>query len=156
MIKKLVLFIFLILFFAPIAFAEKIPVKIAPIQVISTHNDEIEMGDYISFVVVKDVYIDNKLYLKKDTPIIAFVNFLHPNGWAGDSADIKMNSFETTDVNGQRVTINYPLEINGNSLKANDIKLYLADTILRLIRGSEIFIEPDTKIFNIFIDTNAK
>lgn len=134
--------------------AEKIPVKITPTQIISTHHDEIETGDYINFETVKDVYMNNKLYIRKNTPVIAFVDFFHPNGWVGDSAEIKINSFETLDANGKKVAINYPLDIDGNSLKANDVKQYLVRIayVLIFVRGAEIYIEPDTKVFNIFIE----
>lgn len=132
--------------------AEKIPVKITPLQLISTHHDEIETGDYITFVVVNDVYANGNLYIKKGTLVDAFVDFFHPNGWAGDNAEIKINSFETTDVNGKKLTINYPIDMNGNNLKHNDIKQYLSWVFTNLIRGSEICIEPDTNIYNIFIE----
>lgn len=137
-------------------YAEKIPVSIAPLQAISTNYDEIETGDYITFVIVNDVYTDGKLYLKKGTPVEAFVDFFHPNGWVGDSAEIKIKTFETTDSMGKKVIINYPLDLNGYTLKANDIKQYLSWVFTSLIRGSEIYIEPDTKIFNIFIETEAQ
>lgn len=158
MVNKKILFTCLLILFAQAAFANNIPVKITPAQIISTHHDEIELGDYINFKIVKDVYVDNKLYLKKDTPITGFVEFFHENGWAGDSAEISFNKFRTRDVNGREVIINYPLKLVGNNLKANDIKQSLAlnltifvQQILALIRGSEIKLEPESKIFNLFI-----
>lgn len=152
--KLFLLFCLLMISGIQTANAEKIPVKITPAQIISTHHDEIETGDYINFETAKDVYINNKLYIRKNTPVIAFVDFFHPNGWVGDSAEIKINSFETLDVNGKNVSINYPFVIDGNSLKVNDVKQYLVRiaSILIFVRGSEIYIEPDTKVFNIFIE----
>lgn len=149
--KSLLLIIFLVSSLQ-VAFAEKIPVKITPAQIITTDHDEIEVGDRINFTIVNDIYINDKLYLEKGTPIYGKVDFFHPNGWAGDNADIKLVDFKTTDINDKTVVINYPLNINGNTLKANDIKQYISWITTILIRGSEINIEPDTKVFNIFIE----
>lgn len=135
------------------AFAEKVPVRISLSQTISTHHDEIETADYVGFVVVKDVYVDGKLFIKDGTPIVGFVDFFHPNGWAGDSAEIKIKTFETIDINDKKVVINYPLNINGCSLKSNDIRQYFSWVLTGFIRGSEIYLEPDKKSFNIFIES---
>lgn len=149
--KYFLLTIFLILF-SHAAFAEKISVRIEPAQIISTHHDETEIGDWIEFKAVNDVYISDKLYIKKGTPVWGFVEFFHPNGWAGDSAEIQFKTFKTTDVNREKITINYPLVISGNSLKANDIKQYISWELTSFLRGSEIYIEPDKKVFNLFIE----
>lgn len=152
MIKKNILFILLFFLLTTPAFAEKTPVKIAPAQIISTNHDEIEVGDWVNFEIVNDVYVNGSLYIKKNTPLYGFVDFVHPNGWAGDSAEVRFKTFETNDLKGQKVIINYPLVLNGSNSKNNDVKQYLAMAFLRLIRGAEICIEPDTKIFNIFIE----
>jgi hypothetical protein len=150
--KKLLLLAFILISSTfQSASAEKIPVKIASIEVISTHHDETEIGDWINFEIVNDVYTDDKLYLKKGTQISGFVDFYHPNGWAGDSAEVKFKKFETTDENNKKITINYPINVNGCRLKSNGMKQYLFWTIVSVIRGSEIYIEPDTKTFNIFL-----
>lgn len=152
MIIKNILFIVLFFLLTTPAFAEKTPVKIAPAQIISTNHDEIEVGDWINFETVNDVYVNGNLYIKKNTPLYGFVDFVHPNGWAGDSAEVRFKIFETSDLNGKKVIINYPLILNGNNSKNNDVKQYLAIVFLRLIRGAEICIEPDNKIFNVFIE----
>lgn len=177
--RKIFLTFLFFIFFAVPSFAEKIPVKIAPIQVISTNLDEIEVGDYINFETVKDVYINDNLYIKSGTPIKALVDFVHPNGWGGDSADIVFKTFYTTDLNDKKVTINCPLEINGKTEMGNSIRRVSSERItgagpriilrhfpLRLpfihfqylnylgfiVRGAEITVEPDTTIYNIFIE----
>lgn len=151
--KKSFLFLtlFLVFNFLP-AYAGKIPVRIAPTQIISTHHDETEVGDWINFEVVTDVYKDGNLYIKKGTRVIGVVDFVHPNGWMADSADVKIKNFSTIDINNQKVEIIYPTNINGNKLIDKDVKLYLSYVFFTLFRGSEIFLEPDSKIFNIFIN----
>lgn len=151
--KKFLVSLILILFVSMFqsASAEKFPVRISPTQVISTHNDETQIGDWIPFEIVNDVYLNDKLYLKKGTRVLGFVDFFHPNGWAGDSAELVFKSFETTDVSNRKITINYPLILNGNSTRTNGVKQYLSWEFFCFIRGSEVYIEPDSKIFNIFL-----
>lgn len=169
--KKIIYSLLLLLFIILPSYAEKIPVKISPIQVISTHHDEIEVGDWIKFTTVNDVYIDDKLYIKKNTDVIGIVDFFHPNGWGGDAADVVFKKFYTTDINNQKVTISYPLDINGNAEMANNVRDVATNSLGHfcsyfsyltyagsnyagfIFRGAEIYIEPDTKIFNIFIET---
>lgn len=147
---KIFLILILYLITAPHAFAEKIPVKIEPAQVISTHHDEIEVGDKIKFFVSKDVKVDGKIYLEKGTNIYGIVDFVHNNGWAGDSAEIKFNKFITQNINGEKIIINYPIDLVGNKETANASRQLLSE-ILMLIRGAEILIEPDSMYVNIFI-----
>lgn len=158
--KKFFLLFFVLIFALP-AFALKIPVRITPTQIISTHSDEIETGDWLKFEIVNDVYVNDKIYLKKQTPIYGFVDFFHPNGWAGDKAEIKIKTFETRDINDEKVTINYPLDIKENKELVSDTKEWIIEfiseipilsNIIFVIRGSEIYIEPDTNVFNIFIE----
>lgn len=152
MIRKIIYILFLLILVINPSFAEKIPVKITPIQIISTHHDEVEIGDLMPFQVVNDVYVDGKLYLKKDTIIIGKVDFVHPNGWAGDSAEIWFNTFYIKSLDNKTFSVDSPLKIIGNSDKANNFKQAAAYLIIRAVRGAEIFIEPDTKVFNIFIE----
>ena len=152
MIKIFIYILSFLLLTAPAAIAEKISVKIAPAQIISTHHDEVELGDKIPFEVVNDVTIDGKLYIKKGTIIYGTVDFVHPNGWAGDNAEIWFKTFLITTSENKKINVDYTLKIKGNNDKANNIKQALAYYILRLIRGSEIYVEPDTKIYNLFIE----
>ena len=157
MIRKL-FYIFLLFIVAMPVFAEKIPVKVAPVQIISTHHDELEVGDKLEFEVVKDVYKDEKLFIKKGTNLIGVVDFVHPNGWFGDGANIKLLNFSTTDVNNKNIEISYPLNIKGGMVRSETKQYWIRNIATTftwlgvLIRGSEIFVEPDTKIYNIFIE----
>lgn len=179
--KKIIIAILFFTFCGLPSFAEKIPVKIAPTQMISTHHDEIEIGDCLNFEVAKDVYLNDNLYIKKGATIKGIVDFVHPNGWGGDSADIIFKKFYTTDVNNKKVEIDYPLDINGKAEMANNtrsISSYAATNKAPLIilhyvrqapllfyqtlnytgfviRGAEICVEPDTTIYNIFIERES-
>ncbi len=157
MIKRLA-FVLLLFAFATPAFAEKIPVKITPIQIISTSHDEIEVGDKLVFEVVNDVYKDNKLFIKKGSTIRGVVDFVHPNGWFGDAANVKLLNFYTVDANDKKVEISYPVNVKGGIIRSENKQSWIRafaiviNPLLVLIRGSEIFVEPDTKIYNVFIE----
>lgn len=161
MIKKLLYLIAISLIFTSLpTHAEKISVKISPAQIISTHHDEIEIGDNIKFEVAKDVLFQDKILISKGTPIFGTVDYMHENGWGSDPAEIVINKFYTKDTSGNKIEIDSKLDINGNSelsdkskdLTINTITQVTALYLGRIIRGSEIFIQPDEKIFNIFIE----
>lgn len=171
--KKTLLSILLILIFSTPAFAEKIPVKLTPSQVISTKIDSIEVGDAIAFKVVNDVYVGEKIYLKSGTPAYGIVDFLHNNGWAGDQAEIKFKEFITKNVHGEKVIIDYPVTFNGNSEGPNLVRtgvsgvlvntasvltssshflVHYASNVFCVFRGAEIHVEPNSLSFNVFME----
>lgn len=154
--KNLVFSLVLLFGLCAPAFAEKIPVRIAPAQIISTHHDEVEVGDNLEFMTIEDVYKNGEIYIKKYQRVVGVVDFFYPNGWAGDSAIIKINKFYTTDVNNKKITVNYPIEINGRSARASDVRYAFIEPSLFywlfVIRGAEIYLDPDTKMFNLFIE----
>lgn len=55
-------------------------------------------------------------------------------------------------MDNKKIIIDYPTIINGNDLRSNDIKQAFSWFISSFIRGSEIYIEPDAKTYNIFIE----
>lgn len=152
MYKKLLFILFIMFFIGLPCFAEKIPIRIAPIQVISTNNNEVEVGDLIEFEIVDNVYKDGSLYLKKGGRIFGIVDFVHPNGWLADAADIKIKYFKTVDINNKKIEIICPININGNKLVKKDVKECILLVSSIFTRGHEIYIEPDSQIFNIFIE----
>lgn len=164
--KKLLLTLILLtgIFSAPV-FAEKIPVKLENTKLISTHHDEIQLGDYIPFRIANDVYINKKLYIKKDTKVIGLVDFVQDNGWAGYGAEVRFKNFTTKDANEKVVTIISPITLDGNAETYASTVNYMADKgifityflgkfsdIFMFVRGHEIKIEPEHASFNIFIE----
>lgn len=151
-IRRIIYIISLLLLAAMPSFAEKIPIKIMPMRAISTHHDDVQVGDWIPFTTVNDVYVNGKLYIKKDTPVSGVVDFVHPNGWAGDSAEIWFETFYVTNLENKSCKVDSPLKILGNNPTHNVFKEVFSLYILRIFRGAEIYIEPDTKTYNIFIE----
>lgn len=151
MLKKLLLSYVLFLFVLP-ASASEIQLIISPAQIISTKYDQLEVGDKISFISVKDVYKDNKIYIPKNSEVYGIVDFIHNNGWLGDKAEILLKTFYVKTNDGKTIAFTNPLKIATSSQDCKHLKNYFKYYILGSIRGPEIFIEPDTKVYNIFIE----
>lgn len=147
--KIFALFI-LSLFFVNPVFAEKIPIRIAPVKTVTTYKDATEVGDIFPFEVINNVYVDDKLYLAKYSRIYGLVDFVHPNGWGGDAAEVRFKTFFFRDSAGKKISIDYPIKITGKRKISNDIKQYFAYAIA-IIRGAEVCIEPDTAEYTIFM-----
>lgn len=132
--------------------AEKVSFKITPLQLISTENDEVEVGDTIDFISVKDVYMNGNLFIARNTHVSGIVDFVHQNGWAGDRAEIWIKKFYVKTKDDKKIEINYPIKIIKTPQDCKHLKDYFVYYVLGSIRGSEIYIEPDTKVYNIFIE----
>lgn len=146
----------LIVFFSDYINSEDTPVKIKPAQKISTCYDEIEFGDKIKFVTVKDIYKNGKLYIKKDTPVYGIVDYVSDNGWAYDNAQIDFKEFRLKNIDGKIIKTTSPVSINGF-----DILKYKGKRAAQFFnycgvafRGKEVEIIPekDNLEFNIWID----
>lgn len=142
-------------FFSDYINSEDTPVKIRPAQKISTCYDEIEVGDKIKFVTVKDIYKNGKLYIKKGTPVYGTVDYVSDNGWSYDNAQLDFKKFTTKTTNGKTITVTSPLSINGF-----DILQYKGKRVAQffnycgvVFRGKEIEIIPpkDDIQFNIWL-----
>jgi len=135
---------------------EMVTMKITPDELISTQKDgNVELGDTLRFRAYKDVYVDDNLYIKKGTPVYAFVGYVHPNGWGGDSAEIKLERFKTKTANGKNITINKPLTITGNMSFANHVRQTISAQLgmfFMFIRGAEINLQPDNHVFNVMFE----
>ncbi len=142
--KKLLTFLILMGASATMAFAEKIAVQIIPDQLIATCHDETEVGDAIKFKTVQDVYYKDKMFIAKNSPVIGIVDFANDNGWYIDHAQIDFKTFKTRDVNGNLVTINSPVKINGfETLKyKGNRKAQFFNYIGTIYRGKEIELIP--------------
>lgn len=152
MIRKVLFLILLSMLQILPACAEKIPVKICPAQIISTNHDEVETGDRINFETAHDIYVDGNLYIKKDTQIFGSVGLVHPNGWGNDKAEIYINKFYFNNLNNKQCEIDSPLRIQTVPDAHPKVKDLFAYYVLGMFRGSEIYVEPDTKTYNIFIE----
>lgn len=127
---------------------------IEPAEEISTAKKYFEYGDYVKFSVVEDFYKSGKLYIKSGMDIYGLVEDAEENGWSFDSAELVFNKFVTKDVEGNKVTINSELVLDGFELlkfKDNKFKQFF-NYIGIAFRGKEIDIKEVDKIkFNLLI-----
>ena len=149
--KKLLLIIVCMLTFAPIASAEKLPIKITPTQVISTHTDEIEVGDWIKFKTVNDIFYKNKLFIKKDTPIVGVVDHVHENGLIADNAEIIFQTFYVRKVEKDLVKFNYPLYIGRRNSVCKTFGDKIEKYFLVIFKGNEVDVQPESTVYNLFL-----
>lgn len=145
----------IMVFFSDYIKSEDTPVRITPAQKISTCFDEIEVGDKIKFTFVKDVYKDEKLYLRKNAPIYGIVDYVDDNGWYYDNAQIDFKYFKTKTADGKTITIESPLTINGFEIlkyKHNRTAQFFNYCGV-IFRGKEVDInhEKDKIILNIWV-----
>lgn len=145
----------LVVFLSDYINSETTPVKIKPAQHITTCYDEIEVGDKIKFVSVKDVYKNGELYIKKETPIYGIVDYISDNGWSYDNAQIDIKYFKTRTVNGDMLNIESPISINGFEILKYKGKRFAQffNYCGIALRGKEVEIIPekDNVQFNIWI-----
>lgn len=150
--KKLFLILCLLFFSAQIANAEKIPINITPIQVISTHNDKIEVGDWIKFKVVNDIYYNEKIYINKDTIITGIVDSVHENGIIADNAEVVFKQFALRDVNNKLIKINYTLTLNRDNAECYGLGYKIKKYIGFIFKGNEIYVKPEITTYNLFLE----
>lgn len=155
--KKIFYTFILILIFHTSACAETAYLQITPMEAISTHYDEVEVGDTIEFSAVEAVFQNDKLLINKGQVVLGKVDFIKPNGWLGDPAEITFKKFSTKTVDGKILNINSKLTLDGNKSRNSEFKEGVA-TLPRLlyivtfwIRGSEIGLLPNSEVFSIEI-----
>lgn len=150
--KKIILILCILVFSAQIANAEKLPIKITPAQVISTHHNEIEVGDWIKFKVVNDVYYNEKIYINKDTVVTGVVDSIHDNGIIADNAEIVFKQFSLRNVNNKLIKINYTLTLNRDNADCYGLGYKIKKYIGFVFKGNEIYVKPETTTYNLFLE----
>lgn len=149
--KKILYSLIFIFLFAPMANAEKISVKITPTQLISTHHNEVEIGDWIKFKTINDIYYKNNLFIKKDSQVVGIVDSIHENGLLADNAEISFKTFYVRDKENNLVKIDYPLLIS----RKNSVCKGLGDKTIKYVcvifKGNEIKVEPESVTYNLFL-----
>ena len=150
--KKFLFLVLIIIFAVQSANAEKLPVKITPIQEISTGKDEIEVGDWDKFKVLNDVYYNENIYIQKDTVVTGIVDSVHENGIIADNAEIKFKKFILRDVKNNLLTINYTLVLNRDNSECYTFCDKMAKYIGFIFKGNEIYVKPKTTTYNLFLE----
>jgi len=149
--KFIVLFLYIIFSAQLVQAAEKIPVKITPAELISTHHDEVEVGDYIKFKVVNDVYYNETLYISKASTVFGLVSSVHENGYFFDNAEIIITPFKVITTNNKVITINSALTLNRKDFVCKNFGDRIVKYVGVAFRGNEIKIKPNSIEYNLFL-----
>jgi len=150
--KKLLFLVLIIIFIVQSANAEKLPIKITPIQEISTCKDEIEVGDWVKFKVLNDVYYNENIYIQKDTVVTGVVDSVHENGIIADNAEIKFKKFMLRDVKNNLLTINHTLVLNRDNFECYKFLDKMTKYVGFIFKGNEVYVKPETTVYNLFLE----
>lgn len=89
-----------------------IKVAISPTSIIKPNKSSKE-GEKVTFKVLNDVYSNEKIYIKKETPVEAFIETLTPPSRGGDPAQLNIGRFTTTDINGNKIDLHGEIQKQG-------------------------------------------
>ncbi len=131
--------------------ARKYVLNITPAQEISTKDESLQKGSVVNFTAVNDVYVGSTLYIKKGTPVTALVNYVEKDAWIGETPLLILSYFETKDVTGDPVVIDYTLKIKAKygMSKFSEYAKYYAKSI---IFCANLDLKPNDLVFNVIFD----
>ena len=131
--------------------ARKYVLNITPAQEINTKDETLQKGAVVNFTTVNDVYVGSALYIKKGTPVTALVNYVEKDAWIGETPLLILSYFETKDVTGDPVVIDYTLKIKAKygMSKFSEYAKYYAKSI---IFCANLNLKPNDLIFNVLFD----
>lgn len=152
MSKKLFLLLILSVI-GQISIAKEIPVNIKPVSKITTSNVNLQEGDCVNFVITDDVFINSKLYLKKNEPVSGIITGLEENGYLYKPANIYIDNFATKN-NGEKA-----VKLRGIVYKEGNNHWMITQFIpfpCTVLRGGEVQIKPKNKkdVFTLILEDN--
>lgn len=134
-----------------------VAVIVKPVYKISTANPLLKVGDYLDFVVVEDVFHNEKLVLNKNTKIKGMVLKLEDNDYHGKSAEITIGQFEIPGSSGENVALKGTVNKKGETHeKVINYASYLIGPAVFWIRGSELKLLPEKEQYTLYIGDYAK
>lgn len=139
----------LIISFGQAVLAKDIPVVIRSENVITTSSSKLQEGDKINFIVLQDVFVNSKLYLKSGTLVTGIITSIEDNDFLYKEASLYAENFITTDVNGQKI------KLNGIVYKKGNDHWKLTQFIpfaMGILRGGEVQIKPCNS-FTLFLES---
>jgi len=147
--KKIILTLLLLSIAVPSAWAKEVPVKIKPVQKITTSNFSLQEGDSLDFVISENVLINSKLQLKKGTQVQGIITELEDNDYIIKPAKLYIENFRTTTENGM------PVKLKGIIYKSgNEHQVFGEFLIFDLLRGGEVQIKPEKDEFTLYAEDN--
>ena len=128
--------------------AKDIEVNIYAPEKITTSNVNLKEGDSVDFAISKDIYINNKLFLKKDVKVTGIITEMHDNNFVCEPATVVLDNFRATNPDGKPVKFKSHLYITGRS---HWMFTQFMVGVPEVIRGGEVQIKSN-KTFTIYLD----
>lgn len=155
--KKIVLVFVFIMLFQPQVISKEITVKIKPASKITTSDLLLKNGDDVEFIVSEDVFLNSKVYLKKDEKVDGIITELVNNNYILQPAELYIENFKTKNVNNVAVKLNGVIYKKGNEHQVfgeilGIIPLGIGDILLSFVRGGEVQIKPEKDEFTIYLE----
>lgn len=92
--------------------AEIVRISMSPATLITTKNG-LKIGQQVSFIILKDVYKNGELFIKKDTSVNAFIELISKAERYGDPDEIELGRFSTKDIKGNIVELDGTIRKQG-------------------------------------------
>lgn len=147
MYKKLII-TGIIVIFGQAIFAQTIPVSIKPTENITTSNPRLQEGDNLNFVVTEDVFLNSKIYLKKDETVSGTITSLEKKDFLYKPALIYVENFVTKNIHGQKIKLDGIIYKKGNDYWM--ITQFIPVPLFTL-KGGEVKISPQKDIFTLYL-----
>lgn len=147
MLKKIILILFLIVFSKMPTFSKEVPVIIVPVKEISTSDTKLQEGNFVDFVVAKDIYSDSKLLLQKGTVATGIITSLQENEFNCQEASVYIENFKVKTAEGKII------KLNGIVYKKGHTHWMFTQVFVALypfIRGGEVKILPQEE-FTLYL-----
>jgi len=87
-------------------------IPISSINLLATQKGLFE-GKKVNFIVISDVMKNGEVFIKKDTPVEAFVETITKSSFAGDPAELIIGRFTSKDINGNKICITGEIDKKG-------------------------------------------
>lgn len=152
MLKKIIPILIATLALNLIAYAEEIPVKVAPASIITTADKTLQEGDSVNFVTTNDIYVNSKLYIKKGETVTGIITSLVNNDFTCQSASIYAENFKVKTIEGKTA------KLKGIVFKEGRNHSYFTQYLgngFQLIRGGETKILPDKDSYTLYLNVEG-
>lgn len=99
----------------------KIPVKLKILENIKSEFEVYE-GQFVEFKVARDVVYNNKIIIKRGTPVLAKVSVIITSGMNGIPASIIFNDFDIEGIDKNKLSDSYEISGQNRSLLVFPLK----------------------------------
>ena len=129
-----------------------LPIKLCPVEVISTANPLLKAGDSVDFVVAEDVFLEKNIVVKKGTKVSGLILSLVENTYHGAAAEIVIGQFEIKEKGNRLYNIKGVIEKKGSTHeKAINNWSYFIGPAVFWIRGGETKLTPEKDQYTLYI-----